>query len=167
MATETQVRKYLDPEEPDYPAAAAALGVEALPVLETLVQRGDPLLASKAAYLASLIPHEHAARVLEQAAQSDHPTVRIAAAAGLQRHPEVSSDVTGFDDRSRRWCPKGGREGGSRTREGRAGVGRRIRDARGRATPQGSAEGDRAGGRARRRFLAGRFRRIAGWGRRR
>ena len=49
MANEAQVRKYLDPEEPDYKAAAAALGAEALPVLESLVRGADPLLASKAA----------------------------------------------------------------------------------------------------------------------
>jgi len=91
--TQAQVRAYLDPEEPDYKAAAAALGPEALPVLEALVQGADPLLASKAAYLASLIPAERAARVLEQAARSAHPTVRVAAAAGLQKQPEVTDDV--------------------------------------------------------------------------
>ena len=85
--TEAQVRAYLEPEEPNYPAAAAALGAEALPVLDTLVRGGDPLLASKAAYLASMIPDEQAARVLEQAARSAHPTVRVAAAAGMQTQP--------------------------------------------------------------------------------
>jgi hypothetical protein len=93
MATEAQVRKYLDPEEPDYKAAAAALGADALPVLEMLVQGSDPLLASKAAYLASLIPDDEAARVLEQAARSDDPTVRVAAAAGLQKRSDVANDV--------------------------------------------------------------------------
>ncbi len=83
--TEAQVRAYLEPEEPNYKAAAAALGAEALPVLETLVQGADPLLASKAAYLASLVPDERAARVLEQASRSEHATVRVAAAAGLQK----------------------------------------------------------------------------------
>lgn len=91
--TEAQVRAYLEPEEPGYPAAAAALGADALPVLERLVTDADPLLASKAAYLASLIPDEGSGRVLERAARSEHPTVRIAAAAGLPKHPEVSDDA--------------------------------------------------------------------------
>jgi hypothetical protein len=92
--TEAQVRAYLEPEEPNYQAAAAALGAEALPALETLVHGDDALLASKAAYLAALIPGERAARVLEEAARSDQPTVRVAAAAGLQKRPDVSDDMT-------------------------------------------------------------------------
>jgi hypothetical protein len=91
--TEAQVRAYLEPEEPNYQAAAAALGAEALPVLESLIQSAEPLLASKAAYLASMIPGEQAARALEQAARSDHPTVRVAAAAGMRKRPDLSDDV--------------------------------------------------------------------------
>jgi hypothetical protein len=91
--TEAEVRKYLDPEEPNYPKAAAALGADALPVLERLVSAGDPLLASKAAYLASLIPDPGASRVLDIAARSSEPTVRVAAAAGAQRRPELAAVV--------------------------------------------------------------------------
>src|SRR5688500_13669650 len=90
---EARVRAHLEPEEPNYKAAAADLGPEALPILEALVVGSDPLLASKAAYLASLIPGDEAARVLETASRSDHPTVRVAAAAGLQKRPDVSDDV--------------------------------------------------------------------------
>lgn len=93
--SEAQVRAHLEPEEPDYKAAAAALGPDALPILERLIQTADPLLASKAAYLASMIPGEQAAHVLEQAARSRHPTVRVAAAAGMHKHPEVSDAVAG------------------------------------------------------------------------
>ncbi len=89
--TESEVRKHLDPEEPNYPAAAAALGAEALPVLERLVRASDPLLASKAAYLASLIPDPAAARVLEVAAASREATVRVAAAAGARQRPELAA----------------------------------------------------------------------------
>lgn len=89
--TEARVRKHLDPEEPNYSAAAAELGPEALPILETLVQSADPLLASKAAYLASLIPDAEADRVIEQAARSEHATVRIAAAAGLRSRPDMEA----------------------------------------------------------------------------
>ncbi len=91
--TDTQVRAYLEPDEPNYPAAVAALGAQALPALESLAQGPDPLLASKAVYLASLIPDPRAVRVLEQAAHSDHVTVRIAAAAGLPQQPDVSDDI--------------------------------------------------------------------------
>lgn len=90
--TEAQVRAHLEPEEPDYPAAAA-LGAEALPVLERLVRDADPLLASKAAYLASLIPDDRADRVLAEAARSEHPTVRVAAAAGLRKRPDPPEDA--------------------------------------------------------------------------
>lgn len=90
--TEQQVRAHLEPEEPNY-AAAAQLGPDALPVLEQLVRSADPLLASKAAYLASMIPDRRAAKVLEAAAQRDEPTVRVAAAAGLQRAPALAEEV--------------------------------------------------------------------------
>jgi hypothetical protein len=91
--TEARVRKYLDPEEPNYSVAAAELGAEALPVLEALVQGADPLLASKAAYLASLIPDAESDRVIEQAARSEHPTVRVAAAAGLRSRPDAAIET--------------------------------------------------------------------------
>ena len=90
--TDEQVRAQLEKEEPDYPAAAQ-LGPDALPVLEKLARGADPLLASKAAYLASMISHAGAAKVLEAAAQSPHPTVRVAAAAGLQKMPAVAEHV--------------------------------------------------------------------------
>jgi hypothetical protein len=90
--SEAQVRAYLEPEEPNY-QAAAGLGPDALPVLERLVRDADPLLASKAAYLASLIPDDRADRVLEVAARSEHATVRVAAAAGLEKRPEPPEDA--------------------------------------------------------------------------
>src|SRR5215211_7960781 len=74
------VRAALDPEEPDY-AKAAKLGAGAVPHLEALVNSGDMMLASKAAYLASLIKDNRGADVVQTAAQSDDPAVRVAAAA--------------------------------------------------------------------------------------
>ena len=62
------VRKVLDPDEPDY-AAAARLGEEALAHLERLARGDDPMLASKAAYAASLI--EGGSDVVETAAASE------------------------------------------------------------------------------------------------
>ena len=58
--TMQQVRLILDSEEPDY-GLGAQLGAEALPHLETLVRSGNPMLASKAVYLASLIPEPRSA----------------------------------------------------------------------------------------------------------
>jgi hypothetical protein len=75
-----QVRAALDPEEPDY-QEAAKLGPEALPHLEILVNSGDVMLASKATYLASLIQGPNSAKIVETAAHSDNPVVRVAAAA--------------------------------------------------------------------------------------
>src|SRR5262245_37508689 len=88
--TMDEVRAVLDPEEPDY-AAAALLGPEALPHLRALVESGDPMLASKAAYAAGVIDGDEAVDVVREAAQSDEPTVRIAAAATV---PNLGSDAS-------------------------------------------------------------------------
>jgi hypothetical protein len=78
--TMKDVRAALDPEEPKYDEAKK-LGPEALPHLETLVQSGDTMLASKATYLASLIKDAKSADIVKTAAESDDPAVRVAAAA--------------------------------------------------------------------------------------
>lgn len=78
-----QVLNQLDTDEPNYPALAA-LGPEAVPHLASLVRGEDPGLASKAAYLASLIQSDESIEVLTTAAGSPHDTVRVAAAAGLR-----------------------------------------------------------------------------------
>src|SRR4051794_27147476 len=70
----------LTPEEPNYPEAAK-LGAGALPHLENLVGSMDPLLGSKAAYLAGLIDDARNASVLQKAARSQNAVVRLAAAA--------------------------------------------------------------------------------------
>jgi hypothetical protein len=84
------VRAVLDPEEPDY-TAAAALGPEALPHLEALVASGDQMLASKATYAASLIGGDEAASVVQRAAQSDTAAVRVAAAAAASNLDAAAS----------------------------------------------------------------------------
>ena len=93
MATMQQLRAILDSDEPDYPLAAQ-LGPDALPHIETLIKGDDPMLASKAAYLACLIRDDRSMAVLETAVRSKHPEVRIAAAAGA-RHlgTQAASDV--------------------------------------------------------------------------
>jgi hypothetical protein len=75
-----QVRAALLPEEPDY-AHAAQLGPDALPHLRSLVRGSDMMLASKAAYLAGL----------QEAAQSSHAPVRVAAAATSRNLPAAVS----------------------------------------------------------------------------
>jgi hypothetical protein len=90
-----QVRRLLLPDEPNY-IVAARLGAQALPHLRTLVNSKDQMLASKAAYLATLIDHEGAAAVLGDAAKSSSAVVRVAAASGARnvRHPSVSGVVS-------------------------------------------------------------------------
>lgn len=87
------VRRVLDPEEPSY-ETVANLGTEALPHLQMLVAGDDPMLASKAAYAASLLEGAAGEEVVRAAAQSDDPVVRVAAAAAAQNLPAKSaSDV--------------------------------------------------------------------------
>ena len=80
--TRSDVLERLLAEEPDY-REAARLGPGALAHLESLVREGDSMVASKAAYLASLIPGPATPRILEAAAGHRASQVRVAAAAGL------------------------------------------------------------------------------------
>lgn len=86
-----QVLQVLSPEEPDY-SGAERLGSEALSHLIALVTGSDPMLASKAAYLASLIKSDQSADVLRVAAQSQDPIVRVAAAAGVRNLNLIAAD---------------------------------------------------------------------------
>jgi HEAT repeats len=79
--TMKDVRAALDPEEPKYDEAAKKLGADAIPHLRKLVQSEDTMIASKATYLASLIKDAKSADVVQAAAASDDPAVRVAAAA--------------------------------------------------------------------------------------
>src|SRR5262245_49120973 len=91
--TMNQVRAALTPEEPDY-NQAATLGPEALPYLRTLVQEAEPMLASKATYLASLIEHPDAVAVVRDAAQSNKSVEKVAAAAAAANlSSEEASDI--------------------------------------------------------------------------
>lgn len=88
-----EVRAALEPEEPDY-EQAAQLGPEALPHLDELVGQTDALMASKAAYLTSLIEDPHSTDILRRAAASDRAEVRAAAAGGASNlSAEAASDV--------------------------------------------------------------------------
>lgn len=85
--TMKDVRAYLDPDEPDY-AEAAKMGPDAISYLKELVNGPDIMLASKAAYLASLIKSDKSVSVLEAAAGNREPVVRVAAASGLRNLSE-------------------------------------------------------------------------------
>jgi len=89
--TMEDVRAALDPEEPDY-AEAQKLGPEAVPHLKELVQGPDLGLASKAAYLASLIESEGSLEVLTIAATSAEPVLRVAAASAIRNLPERDAE---------------------------------------------------------------------------
>jgi HEAT repeat protein len=82
--TMEQVRAFLDPDEPNYSAAALELGPDAMPYLGELAGGDDPLLASKAVYLAGLIGGDEAQPILNDAVEHADPTVRVSAAASVQ-----------------------------------------------------------------------------------
>jgi HEAT repeat protein len=86
-----QVRAELDPDEPDY-ERAAALGSEALPYLRQLVRSSDPMLASKATYLAGRIAADESPEVVRDAARSEQPVLRVAAAAAARELPGQAGD---------------------------------------------------------------------------
>lgn len=91
--TMEQVRAVLDSEEPNY-VEGAQLGLGALPYLESLVTRANPMLASKATYLASLIRGEQSVRILQEAARSESLVVRVAAAGAARNLDEsIASDI--------------------------------------------------------------------------
>jgi hypothetical protein len=86
-----QVRAALEPEEPDY-AAAAKLGPDALPHLAALIDGSDASLAAKAAYLAGMIGGDASAAAVAKAARSSQPTVRVAAAAAARHLSATESE---------------------------------------------------------------------------
>jgi HEAT repeat protein len=90
VITIKQVLDELLPDEPDYDRAAGRLGSEALPHLENIVKGQDPLMASKAAYLASLIKDDRATTVLKVASESEFPEVRTAAAFGTKNIANIA-----------------------------------------------------------------------------
>ncbi|MFF0292758.1 HEAT repeat domain-containing protein [Kitasatospora sp. NPDC004614] len=90
--TMEDVLKLLAPEEPNY-AGVEALGAEGVPFLESLLHGSDPMLASKAAYAASLLPAATGHDVVADAARSDNPLLRVAAAGATRNLPTPSAAV--------------------------------------------------------------------------
>jgi len=90
--TMQQVLAEIDKDEPNY-TRAAQLGPEALPHLRQIVEADDPLRASKAAYLASLIPGPGAVEILRAAAQRREPEIRVTVAHALRNTGEATSEL--------------------------------------------------------------------------
>jgi HEAT repeat protein len=83
----------LQPDEPDYAAAAQHLGPQAAPILAELAAGDDLELASKAASLAGFLSSDAARPVLQRAASHADPSVRVAAAASLERQPQLVNEL--------------------------------------------------------------------------
>jgi len=91
--TMAEVRAILDPEEPDY-GRIGLLGSDALEHLEVLIESGDQMLASKATYAASLVADARSVELVQRAAASDNPALRVAAAAAtVNLAPEQASQL--------------------------------------------------------------------------
>jgi HEAT repeat protein len=80
-----EVRNAILPEEPNYERAAARLGEDALPFLAALAVDEDTMIAMKAVSLAGLIGGRRAARIAQEAAESDRPELRVVAAGAAAR----------------------------------------------------------------------------------
>ena len=85
--TMEQVLGLIDKDEPEY-EQAAKLGPEAVALLQTISEGDNVLLASKAAYLASLIGGDGAADLLQKAAQRPEPELRVSVAHALRNADE-------------------------------------------------------------------------------
>jgi HEAT repeat protein len=90
--TMQQVLAEIDKDEPNY-ARAAKLGPDAVPHLRQIAEADDPLRASKAAYLASLIPGQGSVDLLTAAAAHHAPEVRVAVAHALRNTKEAPPAV--------------------------------------------------------------------------
>jgi hypothetical protein len=87
-----QVRETINSIEPR-PDQLATLGPEALPHLEMLLHDEDPFLASRAIYAISQIRDNRVVELLEKAAQSDRPEVKIALAAGTKHLSQTEAHI--------------------------------------------------------------------------
>ena len=92
-----ELRAALDKDELDYPALAAEAGPGSMDDLEALVAEDEPRIASKAAYLASLVDADNSDRVIDLAAHSRHDVVRASAAAALGALPQDRAEPIAVD----------------------------------------------------------------------
>ena len=85
-----EVRRRLDVDEPDY-IQLQGMGADALPHLQFLAVSADEMLASKATFLAGIIPADGSAEIVAEAVNSPHPAVRVAAASTAVNLPSAAS----------------------------------------------------------------------------
>lgn len=93
--TPEELRLLLSNEEPDYPSIANQLDASALEALDGLAAGPDTMLASKAVYLASLLPDGEG--VVARAAASGDPVLHAAAASGLRNLAPEARDAVATD----------------------------------------------------------------------
>lgn len=99
--TMSDVLAALGSEEPDY-TAAVALGVEAMPLLHTVAQAAEPMLASKAVCLAGKIGGAEAEPVIAAGAEREEGVVQLAVAEArgrpaLEETLVAASDLSALD----------------------------------------------------------------------
>jgi HEAT repeat protein len=109
MVTMKDVRRAIDPEEPNYREAARRIGTDGLPYLAELAQGEDTMIASKAVSLAGRIGGQKALPIIDGAAQADAPEVRITAASaagrlGLRGEEVLADLLTDNDPGVRRYA---------------------------------------------------------------
>lgn len=90
-----KIKNVLRADEPNYTILAKEFGPEAVPHLDTLAKSNDPLMASKAVYLSSLISDSRSIDILSDAAKDPKPEVRIAAASGAS-NVVIAADRSGL-----------------------------------------------------------------------
>lgn len=86
--TPLELRLRLSSDEPDYGQLAPQIDDALVPALAQLANDPDPMLASKAVYLASLVNKPRAHQIVEAASDSPRPLVRIASASALVNLPD-------------------------------------------------------------------------------
>jgi hypothetical protein len=99
MPTMDEVVAQLSGDEIDYQSLALTLGPDALPELLALAEAGDPAIAPKAVFLASLMQASDdvaPADVVRAGMQSGEGVVRVAAAASLANLSGIPTDLFGL-----------------------------------------------------------------------
>ena len=85
-----ELRLLLSNEEPNYPEIAAKIDADSIPALDALSTDADIMTATKAVYLASLLPNANAHAVVTKASKSANALLKIAAASALVNLPDAT-----------------------------------------------------------------------------